>query len=74
MLRTVGSECFSKNGCVARILDLKINCVANVFEKGFETGVAVAFGGLPVSSSEPGQKGENFIWGDVFQFSVAKFV
>jgi hypothetical protein len=38
-------------------LDLKIDGVADVIEKGFETGVAVAFGGLFGSLGESGQKG-----------------
>jgi hypothetical protein len=45
-----------------------------VIEKGFETGVAISFGGLFVSFGEPGQKGQDLIWGDGFQFSVMKFV
>jgi len=74
LLRTAGSKYFSQNRRVAGILDLKIDAVADVIEKGFETGVAVAFCGLLVSFSEPGQKGQDFIWCDGYQFSVAKFV
>jgi hypothetical protein len=36
--------------------------------------VAISFGGLFVSFGEPGQKGQDLIWGDGFQFSVMKFV
>jgi hypothetical protein len=38
-------------------LDLKIDGVADVIEKGFETGVAVSFGGLFGSLGESCQKG-----------------
>jgi hypothetical protein len=55
-------------------LDLKIDGVADVIEKCFETGVAVSFGGLFVSFGESGQKGQDFIRGDGFQCSVTKFV
>jgi len=54
-------------------LDLKINSVADVIEKGFETGIAVSFGGLFGSFGEPGQKGKNLIRGDGFQSPVTKF-
>jgi hypothetical protein len=74
LLRTTGSKYFSQNGSVAGILDLKINSVADVIEKGLETGIAVSFGGLIVAFGEPGQKGKNLIWGDGFQFSLSKFV
>jgi len=74
LLRTAIPKYFSQNRRVTGVLDLKIDGVADVIEKGFETGVAVAFGGLSVSFSEPGQKGQDFIWGDGFQFSVTKFV
>jgi hypothetical protein len=55
-------------------LDLKIDGVANVIEKGFEAGVTIAFCGLFVSFSKAGQKRKNFIWGDRFQFPVTKFI
>lgn len=74
MLRTTGPEYFSQNQRVAWILDLKIDGVADVIEKCFETGVAVSFGGLFVSFGESGQKGQDFIRGDGFQFSVTKLV
>jgi hypothetical protein len=35
-------------------LDLKIDGVADVIEKGFETGVSVSFGGLFVSFGKSG--------------------
>jgi hypothetical protein len=54
-------------------LDLKINSVADVIEKGFQARIAVSFGGLFGSFGESGQKGQNFIWGDGFQFPVTKF-
>jgi hypothetical protein len=74
LLRALFSEYFSKNWGIAGVLDLKIDCVLNVIEKGFETGVTVAFGGLFGSFGESGQKGEDFIRGDGFQFSATKFI
>ena len=74
MFRTAGSKYFSKNGCVAGILDLKIIGVANVVEKGFKTGIAVSFGGLFGSFGDSGQKGQDLIRSDGFKFSVTKFV
>jgi hypothetical protein len=74
LFRAAGPEYFSQNGRVAGILDLKINSVADVVEKGFKTGVAVSFGGLFVSFSKAGQKGQDFIRGDGFQFPVTKFI
>jgi hypothetical protein len=55
-------------------LDLKINSVADVIEKGLETGIAVSFGGLFGSFSKAGQKRKNFIRNDGFQFSATKFL
>jgi hypothetical protein len=55
-------------------LDLKINSVANVVEKGFETRVTIAFSGFFVSFIEPGQKRQNLIRGDGLQFPIAKFI
>ena len=66
LFRTAGSKYFPQNGRVAGILDLKINSVADVIEKGLETGIAISFGGLFGSFGEPGQKGQDFIWGDRF--------
>jgi hypothetical protein len=57
LLRTAGPEYFSQNRRVTGVLDLKIDGVADVIEKGFETGVAVALGGLFGSFGESGQKG-----------------
>jgi hypothetical protein len=54
-------------------LDLKIDGVANVIEKGFETGIAVALGSLFGAFGESGQKRKDLIWGDGFQFPVTKF-
>jgi len=54
-------------------LDFKIDGVADVIEKGFKTGVAVSLGGLFVSFSEPGQKGQDFIRGYGLQFPITKF-
>jgi hypothetical protein len=36
LLRTAGSEYFSQNGSVTGILNLKIDGVADVIEKGFK--------------------------------------
>ena len=44
-------------GIDALILDLKINSVTDVVEKGFKARIAVSFGGLFGSFGEPGQKG-----------------
>jgi hypothetical protein len=55
-------------------LDFKVDGVADVIEKCFEAGVAVSFSGLLVSLGESGQKRQNFIWCDRFQFSFTKFV
>ena len=55
-------------------MDFKIDGVADVIEKGFETGVSVSSGSLFVSFGEAGQKGQNFIRSDGFQFSVTKFL
>jgi hypothetical protein len=61
LLRTACPKYFSQNGRVAGILDLKIDGVANVIEKGFETGVSVSFGGLFGSFGKKGQKAQNII-------------
>ena len=74
MFRTAGSKYFSQNLGITGILNLKIDGVADVIEKGFETRVSVSFSGLFVSFGESGQKGQDFIRGDGFQFSVTKFV
>jgi len=74
LLRAAGPEYFPQNGCVTRVLDLKINGISDVIEKGFEARVTIAFSGLLGSFSEPGQKGQDFIRGDGFQFPVTKFV
>jgi hypothetical protein len=55
-------------------LDLKIDSVADVIEKGFETGIAVFFGGLFGSLGKSSKKGQNLIRGDGFQVSITKFV
>jgi len=49
-------EYFSQNGCVTRIFDVGIDGIYDEIEKGFEAGVAIAFGGLFGSVSEFGQK------------------
>jgi len=67
-------EYFSQDRRVAGILNLKIDSVADLIEKGFEAGVTVSLGGLIVAFGESCQKGEDFIRGDGFQFSVTKFV
>ena len=67
-------EDFFQNWCVARVLDLKINGVADVIEKGFKTGVAVTFGGLFGAFGESGQKGEDLILGDRLDIPVTKLV
>ncbi len=46
LLRAWIIEYFYQNRRVTRILDLKIDSISDVIEKGFETGVAVAFGGF----------------------------
>jgi hypothetical protein len=46
LLRTAGSKYFPQNRRVTWVLDLKIDSVADVIEKSFETGIAVFFGGL----------------------------
>ena len=74
MLRALFSEYFSKNGCVAGILNLRVDSVANVIEKCFKAGVAIALGGLSVAFGEPSQKGQNLIRGDGFQVFATKFV
>jgi hypothetical protein len=74
LLRSLFPEYLSENRRVAGILDLKINGVTNVIEKGFEAGVTIALGGLIVAFGEPGQKGKNLIRGDGFQISFTKFV
>jgi hypothetical protein len=56
LLWTAGSKYFSQNWGVTGILNLKVDGVANVIEKGFEAGVTVALGGLIVAFGEPGQK------------------
>ena len=57
------------------ILDIcPIDGVANVIEKGFETGVAVSFGGLLGSLGESGQERQDFIRGEGFQFPITKFI
>ena len=57
------------------ILDIyPIDGVANVIEKGFETGVAVSFCGLLGSLGEPGQERQDFIRGDGFQFPITRFI
>jgi hypothetical protein len=42
-------------------LDLVIDDVSNVIEKGLEAGIAVAFGGLFGSVGKSGQKAQNLI-------------
>ena len=74
MLRTAGSKYFPQNRRVTWVLDLKIDSVADVIEKGFETGIAVSFGGLFGSLGESSKKGQNLIRGDGFQVSITKFV
>jgi hypothetical protein len=61
LLRALFPEYLSQDRCIAGILNLKINGVTDVIEKGFEAGVAVSFGGLFVSFGEPCQKRQNFI-------------
>ena len=55
-------------------MEVGIDRVFDVIEKGFEAGVAVPFSGLIVAFGEPGQKGKNLIRGDGFQISITKFV
>jgi hypothetical protein len=74
LLRTVGTKYFSQNRRVAGILGLEINSVADVVEKGFKARIAISFGGLFGALGYAGQKGQDFIWGDRFQFPVTKFL
>jgi hypothetical protein len=74
LLRTLFPEYLSQDRRVAGVFDLKVDSVANVIEKGFEAGVAIALGGLIVAFGESGQKGQNLILGDGFQISFTKFV
>ena len=74
MLRALFSEYFSQNGGIAGVFDLKVDSVANVIKKGFETGVAVSFCGLLGSLGESGQERQDFIRGDGFQFPITKFI
>jgi hypothetical protein len=74
LLRTAGPEYFSQNGRVAGVLGLKIYGVATAIGKGLETGAAISFGGLSGSLCESGQKRQDLIRGDGFQFSITKFV
>ena len=46
LLRAWIIEYFYQNRCVIRILEFKIDSISDLIEKGFETGVAVAFGGF----------------------------
>jgi len=55
-------------------LDLKIDGISNVIEKGFQARIAVAFGGLFGAFGEPGQKRQNLIRDYRLQFPVTKFV
>jgi hypothetical protein len=73
-LRPLFSEYFSENRCVTGILNLKINSVADVIEKGFEAGVTITLGGLIVAFGEPRQKRQDLIRGDGFQISFTKFI
>jgi hypothetical protein len=57
LLRTAGPKYFSQNGRVTWILELKIDGISDVIEKGFEAGIAVSFSGLFGPLGEPGQKG-----------------
>ncbi|MGD9134484.1 MAG: hypothetical protein PVF78_12590 [Desulfobacterales bacterium] len=54
-------------------MDLKINSVADLIEKRFKARKALSFGGLLGTFSKAGQKGQDFIRGDRFQFPVTKF-
>jgi hypothetical protein len=38
-------------------LEIKIDGISDVIEKGFEAGIAIAFSGLLGPLGEPGQKG-----------------
>jgi len=57
LLRSLFPEYLSENRSVAGILNLKVDSVTNVIEKGFKAGVAIALGGLIVAFGESGQKG-----------------
>jgi hypothetical protein len=43
-------------------LEVRINGIFDVIEKGFEAGISVSFGGLFGSVSELGQKRKNLVW------------
>jgi hypothetical protein len=74
LLRTAGPEHFPQYRRVAGILDLKVDGISDVIEEGLEARIAVSFGGLFGSFGESGQKGQNFIRGDGFQFPVTEFI
>ena len=65
---------FSQNGCVTRILDVRIDGIFDEIKECLEAGISIAFGGLFVSVRDLGQKGKDLIRGDGFQLSVAKFI
>jgi hypothetical protein len=54
LLRAFFPEYLTQDRSVAGILDLKVDSVADVIEKCFEAGVAIALGGLIVTFGEPG--------------------
>jgi hypothetical protein len=63
----------SQNGSVTRILEVGIDRVFEVIEKGFEAGIPIAFCGWFVSIGDFSQKGKNFIRGDGIHFPVNEF-
>jgi hypothetical protein len=54
LLRAAVLEDLSENWRVTRIVQLEINGIFDVIEKGFEAGVTVALGGLLGTFGEPG--------------------
>ncbi len=63
MLRTRIFEYFPKNRRITGIVNLIVDGISDVIEKGFEAGIAIAFGGLFGSFGELGEKGKNLIRG-----------
>ncbi len=55
-------------------MNVKIDGVADVIEKGFDAGITVALGGLLGALGELDQKGQNLIRSDGFYFQTTKLI
>jgi len=55
-------------------LNVKIDGVANVIEKGLDAGITVALGGLLGTLGELDQKGQNLIRSDGFYLPTTKLI